>query len=280
MSVQRTHNGSALTRAERRERARAQRLASERAEAARTLRRTRLTLLGGMLSLLVVGIVAVLIASGHGAPARVAPQSSQARALSGRITSLLEGIPQNGNVLGQPGAPVTLQYYADLQCPVCQGFSTTALPSIIARWVRGGELKIEYRSLETATREPEVFSDQQLAALAAGMQGKLWNFVETFYGEQQEEGTGYVTERFLDGIAQQVPGLDLARWSSDRSNPALADRLATDAQSANADGLNGTPAFLIARRGHAARRLEPSSFTAAQPFNDAIEASLHPRESA
>jgi hypothetical protein len=34
--------------------------------------------------------------------------------------------------------------------------------------VRPGKLKIEYRSLETATREPETFHTQQLAALAAG----------------------------------------------------------------------------------------------------------------
>jgi hypothetical protein len=50
--------------------------------------------------------------------------------------------------------------------------------------VRGGELKIEYRSLETATREPEVFKAQQLAALAAGKQDRMWNFIETFYHEQ------------------------------------------------------------------------------------------------
>jgi protein-disulfide isomerase len=174
-------------------------------------------------------------------------------------------------MLGRPAAPITLQYFADLQCPVCRSFTTAALPSIIRKWVRGGQLKIEYRSLQTATREPEVFRTEQVAALAAGKQNKMWNFVETFYHEQQEEGTGYVTENFIQGIAKQVPGLNLSPWISDRNDPALANQISSDAQAANNRGLAGTPAFLIGRSGAATTRLEPSSFTDPAPFNEAIE---------
>jgi protein-disulfide isomerase len=264
------------TRTQRRERARLQRLAQQQAQEARATRRSRPKLLAVVLTIIVTGLAVVLIASPKsGAPRGLAPQGAGARAADARIASLLRGIPQSGDVLGQPTAPVTLQYFGDLQCPVCRSFSTGALPSIVRRWVRGGQLKIEYRSLETATREPEIFSDQQLAALAAGKQGRLWNFVEIFYLEQQEEGTSYVTERFILGIAQQVPGLDLYRWGSDRSDPALSARLAVDAQTANNDGLNGTPAFLVGRSGRTMSKLEPSSFADPGSFNEAIEASMH-----
>ena len=174
-------------------------------------------------------------------------------------------------MLGQPTAPVTLQYFGDLECPVCRAFTLSALPTIIQKWVRGGQLRVEYRSLETATREPEVFNDQQVAALAAGTQGKMWNFVETFYHEQQEEDTGYVTERYLQGIAGQIPGLNLSRWAADRSDAALASQVSSDAQLANNLAFNGTPAFTIGRSGGAASKFEPSSFTAASSFNEAIE---------
>ena len=109
-------------------------------------------------------------------------------------------------MLGNPNAPVTLQYFGDLECPICKDFTLGALPPIIQKWVRTGKVKIEYRSLETATREPEVFKTQQVAALAAGKQNKMWNYLETFYHEQGEEGSGYVTESYLQGLAQQVPG--------------------------------------------------------------------------
>ena len=260
-----------LTRKQRRERARTQRRAVEEAQAAGAARRTRLTMLGIVVAVVAAGIVVVLIASGGSRAKKIAPESTEARTATNQITALLGGIPQNGNVLGRPTAPVTLQYFGDLQCPVCRSFTIGALPSIIQKWVRGGELKVEYRSLETATREPEVFKAQHVAALAAGKQNKMWNFLETFYHEQQEEDTGYVTETYIQGIAKQVFGLNLSRWMSDRNDPALANQLSSDAQAASSQGLNGTPAFLIGRSGGATSRLEPSSFTESSPFNEVIE---------
>jgi protein-disulfide isomerase len=269
------HDQPVLTRAQRRQQARETRHALEQARVERDLRRRRIKWLGSVVVVTVSAVTAVLIATGQSsAPATVAPQGAQARAVTATVTALLAGIPQGGNVLGRPTAPVTLQYFGDLECPVCRSFTTQALPSIIHRWVRGGELKVEYRSLQTATREPEVFASQQIAALAAGRQSRMWNFLETFYAEQGEEDSGYVTESFIQGVATQVPGLDLRHWSAARAEPALGQAVASDAQTAANDRLNGTPAFLIGRRGRTPQRLEPSSFTEPQPFDRAIKASL------
>ena len=161
--------------------------------------------------------------------------------------ALLADIPQSANALGSAAAPVTLQYFGDLQCPFCRDFTLEVLPSIIERWVRAEDLRIEYHALETATREPEVFVAQQVAALAAGKQDRAWHFIETFYREQGEEGSGYVTDRFLEGIASEVPGLNLSQWNRDRSDPQLAGEIAADAREAESAGLNGTPSFLIGR---------------------------------
>jgi protein-disulfide isomerase len=263
-----------MTRKQRRDQGRLQRRALERAEAARMFRRKRLRLLGIISALVACGIVLVLIVSA-GASKKLTPGSAQSRTAVSDVTTLLSGLPQGGNVLGRATAPVTLQYFGDLQCPVCSSFSTQALPLIVAKWVRTGKLRVEYRSLQTATREPEVFAAQQLAALAAGKQGKLWNFVETFYREQGEEGSGYVTEGFLEQVARQVPGLDLTRWASDRGNPALAAQVEIDAQAASASRLGGTPAFLIGISGGEMGRLEPSSFTDSAPFDEAIASLVH-----
>jgi protein-disulfide isomerase len=261
-----------LTRKQRREQARAQRRALEDAEAAAAVRRTRLTRLGIVLAAVAAAIVVVLVTSAGGAGVKkISPESGDARKVSSQVTALLAGIPQDGNALGRQKAPVTLQYFGDLECPVCGSFTLGALPTIIQKWVRTGELRIEYRSLETATREPEVFKAQQLAALAAGKQNKMWNFVETLYHEQQEEDTGYVTENYIQGIARQVPGMNLSRWTSDRNDATLGNHLSSDAQAANSQGLNGTPAFLIGRSGAAMSRLDPSSFTEPASFNEAIE---------
>jgi protein-disulfide isomerase len=265
-----------LTRKERRLEAQARRRELELAETQAAVRRRRLARLGIVGGLVVALVTVILIATGGGGGTRpLAANSSAANQAVATVTSLVGGIPQNGNVLGDPSAPVTLQYYGDLECPVCQQFSTTgALPTLIQKWVRPGKLKIEYVALETATREPEVFGDQQVAALAAGRQDKMWQFVELFYNEQGEENSGYVTEGYLQNLARQVPGLNLQQWAAARTEAALASQVATDAQAARSAGLNGTPAFLIGRSGQSLKTLEYESLTDASTFNAAIERSL------
>jgi protein-disulfide isomerase len=259
-----------LTRKERREQARAQRKALEQAEIASAVRRTRLRQLGIVAAIVVVAIVVILIASGGGGKKSVKAGPTAPPKVASEVSTLIGGIPQSGDTIGSPTAPVTLQYFGDLQCPICRDFTLGALPSIIQTWVRTGKVKIEYLSLETATHEPEVFKTQQVAALAAGKQAKMWNFLELFYRQQGEENSGYVTESFLQGLAQQS-GVNLSKWTSDRNDPALANQVAADAQAASNAGFNGTPSFLIGKSGGKLNRLEYSSLTDPTAFNEAIE---------
>lgn len=264
-----------LTRKQRREQAREQRKALEEEAAASAKRKARLTQLGIVVAVVVAIVVVILIATGGGGSTKkVAPHSAAATQTTAAVNALIGGIPQNGNVLGNPNAPVTLQYFGDLECPICKDFTLGALPTIIQKWVRTGKVKIEYRSLETATREPEVFKTQQVAALAAGKQSKMWNFIETFYHEQGEESSGYVTESYLQGLAQQVPGLNLTTWTNDRNDAALVNQVATDSQAANNAGFTGTPSFLIGKTGGTPQKLEYSSLTDPTAFSEAIEKEL------
>ncbi|MGA8364723.1 MAG: thioredoxin domain-containing protein [Solirubrobacteraceae bacterium] len=263
-----------LTRKQRREQAREQRKALEEEAAAGAKRKARMTQLGIVVAVVVAAVVVILIATGGGGTKKIAPHSAAANQTTASVNKLIAGIPQNGNTLGNPNAPVTLQYFGDLECPICKEFTLGALPPIIQKWVRSGKVKIEYRSLETATREPEVFKTQQVAALAAGKQQKMWNYLETFYHEQGEEDSGYVTESFLQGLAQQVPGLNLTTWTNERSDPALVTQVASDAQAANNAGFTGTPSFLIGKTGEVANKLEYSSLSDPSSFNEAIEKQL------
>jgi protein-disulfide isomerase len=261
-----------LTRKQRREQARAERKAMEEAALASAARRTRLTQLGVVVAVVVVAIVVVLIATGGKSKSGIPASKHEKNATVAEISSLIGGIPQSANALGSPTAPITLQYFGDLECPICREFTLHALPSIIPQWVRTGKLRIEYHSMETATREPEVFKTQQVAAYAAGKQNKAWYFIETFYHEQGEEDSGYVTEKYIQGIASQVPGLNLAEWTSDRNNPEYANEVTTDAQTANNEGFTGTPSFLIGHSGGAMSKLIYSSSPGEPGFvNEAVE---------
>jgi protein-disulfide isomerase len=262
-----------LTRKQRREQAREQRKEAERAAAETETRRRRLIQLGGVVGVVVVIIVVILVATGGGSktPGPVKNGTPQATKLTAQVNSLLGGIPESGNTLGSTSAPVTLVYFGDLQCPFCGEFSRTALTPLIERFVRAGKLRIEFRNLETATREPEVFRTQQTAAMAAGKQNLAWYYIELFYRQQSQENSGYVSEEFLRTLATQVPGLNMTAWLAARSRPEFATQITTDAQAANNAGFTATPSFQIGRTGGALKKLEYESLTDPAPFAKAIE---------
>jgi protein-disulfide isomerase len=264
-----------LTRKQRREQARAQRKALEQAEAAEAVRRKRLRQLGIVSAVVVVVILAIVLATSGGSkttPPKVG--GTQANKSVAEVTSLLAGIPQSGNVLGSPNAPVTLQYFGDLECPICKSFSLGALPPLIKDYVRTGKLKIEYHAMETATRETPTFNTQQIAALAAGKQNKMWPYIELFYSQQGEENSGYVTESYLQGLAQQVPGLNISSWTAARNDPALANMINSDAQTAATNSFSGTPSFLLGKTGGTLQKFEAGTYTEPGPYASAIESLL------
>jgi protein-disulfide isomerase len=260
-----------LTRKQRREQAREQRKEAELAAAAGGTRRTRLIQLGGVLGVVVVIVVIILVATGGSSktPGQVAKNSPAEAKLVSEVSSLVGGIPQSGNAIGSPSAPATLVYFGDLQCPFCGEFSRTALSKLIEHDVRSGKLRIEYRNLETATHEPETFRTQQTAALAAGKQNLMWQYIELFYRQQSQENSGYVTEEFLRTLARQA-GVNMTAWLAARGNPELATQITTDAQAANNAGFTGTPAFQIGRTGGALTKFEYESLTDPSPFEKAI----------
>ena len=235
------------SRTKQKEEARARRLAEERARAERAHRERRLRMIGGVV-LTAVAIVAVLIAVSSGSANKATGLQkgvAQAKTVA-NVSSLLSGIPQSGARLGNPKAPVTMTYYGDLECPICQEFTLNGgFPQLVADQVRTGKVQVVYKAFETATRDPTVFQTQQVAALAAGQQNLFWNFAELFYHEQGQEDSGYVTEPYLQGLAKQVPGLNLVNWESARNQGTLVSQVVSDEQSGRKLGVTGTPTLVF-----------------------------------
>jgi protein-disulfide isomerase len=160
----------------------------------------------------------------------------------GEMKRELRGIPQNGLVLGDPAAKVTLYEYGDLQCPVCKGFSEGIVPEVIDSRVRTNEAKIEFRNFTILGQESITAG---AAALAAGQQGRGWNYIELFYRNQGIEASGYVTDEFLTEIAKAAGVPDIARWNKDHRSEALLSEVQRTSEEARRLGLTGTPSFTV-----------------------------------
>jgi protein-disulfide isomerase len=236
------------SRKEQKEQARQRRVAEEQARAEKARRERRLRTLGGVV-LIAVALVAVAIAiSSSGGKKTIKVDSPQAKRAAAQVSTLIAGIPQSGMTLGNPNAKVTVTEFGDLQCPICQQFAQGAEQQIINNDVKTGKAKLVFRSLETASQSSpisNVFPTQQIAAYAAGKQNKAWNYVLLFYNEQGQEGTGYATEPYFDSLAQQIPGLNFAKWKTDRQDPSLATQLTADTQAAQSKNFTGTPSVVI-----------------------------------
>ena len=237
------------SRTKQKEEARARRLAEEQARTERMRRQQRLRMVGGtILAAVVIVAVLVLINSGGGKKGGI-QTGTKASATQAEVSALLAGIPQSGAVLGNAKAPVTMTYYGDYQCPVCQDFTLHGgFPQLVQNDVRNGKVKVEYKSFCTATcngPNPNVFNTQQVAGLAAGKQNKFWQYTELFYRQQGQEDTNYVTENYLQGLAKQIPSMNLATWQSDRNDATLTSQVNTDQSTARSLGVSGTPTLIF-----------------------------------
>ena len=195
--------------------------------------------------LVAAAAVAVTIAVLTAGPQRMAGNTAA-------LVALLSGIPQHGNTLGQPTAPVTVTEYGDLTCPIGREFARGSEAQLISDVVASGRAKLVYRGFETtsATANAGEYAASQIAARAAGLQDRAWYYILLFYDRQRAETTRYVTDGFMRGIAAAVPGLNLAKWRAARRDAALAAAVIADGRAASAAGVTGTPAiFVSGRRG-------------------------------
>jgi protein-disulfide isomerase len=236
------------SRTKQKEEARARRLAEERERAERMRRQRRWQIIGGTVLGAVV-IVAALILINSGGNKGGLQTGTKANATVNSVNQLLAGIPQNGNTLGKSTAPVTMTYYGDLKCPVCQAFTLNGgFPQLVQNDVRSGKVKVVYDAFCTATcsgPDPNEFPLQQTAALAAGKQQKFWQFTELFYHQQGSEQDAYVTNAFLQGIARQIPGLNLTTWQTDRNDSSLTNEVNSQQNTGKQIGVSGTPTLIF-----------------------------------
>jgi protein-disulfide isomerase len=202
------------------------------------------------LTLLTIAADTILAAFGE------STQAAHQHRIDNNVSTLLSGIPQHGSTLGNPSAPVTMQIYSDLECQDSREWFTYNLPTIIRQLVRPRILKLEYHSFKTNTIWPQTFVNQQTAALAAGAQNKLWNYIDTFYPEQRTEYTHYANQEFLQNIATQVPGLNIPQWHQARQTERRSEQITTEDHTARTTlHLHVTPTFLIGLTGHKLHRL-------------------------
>jgi protein-disulfide isomerase len=152
------------------------------------------------------------------------------------------GIPSTGNVVGFANAPVTVQEFGDLRCPVCREFDSTVIPDVLTKLVRTHKAKILYRHWPILG-DNSVYANR--AAYAAEQQNKLWEYALVVYYNQGDENDSWFTKSFADSVASAI-GLDLSKFNSDFDNTSASTaQVAAVNKAADARSFNGTPSILV-----------------------------------
>jgi protein-disulfide isomerase len=218
-------------------------------------RKRRLAIFGaGLLVVIAVVAVAIAVGSSSGGSGSTTTKTPAAPAMS-----QFAGIPQSGNVLGDPSAKATMMVFADMQCPFCREFETAAFPSIVKRYVKTGKLKVVFQPISILGSDSVVAAK---AVVAAAAQKKMFDYTSAFYANQGKENTGYVTSDFLTKIAKAVPGLNVAKWQNDLNTEAGTSILTAAQTAAQTARVDSTPSFMVAKKGQTLTQFQPNALTA------------------
>jgi protein-disulfide isomerase len=231
--------------------------------------RTRLIGLAGVLTLAAIVVVGLILISGGDDKTDTASPGPGAPTQAEQVQQLYAGIPQNGIHLGKPGAPATLVEIADLQCPFCAQYSTTALPTVVRDYVRTGKVRYELHFRSFLGRDSVRAAG---AAAYAAQQNRMYQFADHFYRNQGPENSGYADSAFIRKIASEVPGLDPEKAVAAANDPLSWPAVRAGEQFARNLGSTGTPDFYVRQDG----RLTPlnAQGTAPEDYARALDAAL------
>jgi len=174
------------------------------------------------------------------------------------------------HVRGNPNAPVTVEEFADFQCPAC-GAYYSELKKMEADF--GDKLRVIYR-------ENPLFPNHQYSIIAAqageaaALQGedKFWAMhdklfeTQTTWAESKDKDAAVAT--FVD-YAKQI-GLNSDQFMRDLNGEAVAARIFQDGKRAHALGVQSTPSFYVNGKEATGESWKPDGLR--KMINDALSA--------
>jgi protein-disulfide isomerase len=168
-------------------------------------------------------------------------QSSAERPAAVTVGAAPVGIPADRLVLGRVDAPVTIDLYEDFQCPACQMWGRTVLPSLVTNELQAGIVKVVFHDMAFLGQES---TDAGRAAYAAAQQGRFWDMWATLYANQGRENSGAFSRDRLMAMADLLD-LDVARFETDMDSPAALASLDASRNEASRVGVTSTPTLIV-----------------------------------
>ncbi|HYJ89736.1 MAG TPA: thioredoxin domain-containing protein [Pyrinomonadaceae bacterium] len=199
--------------------------------------------------LVVIGLVlvgAVILFAWCSNSSKNTPKNTNATA-NAKITPMPE-VSQAGaqppNFLGSPNATVTVEEFADFQCPSC-GQAYPILHEVQSLY--GPRIKFIFRNFPLPMHDKAY--DAAVAAEAAGIQGqdKFWAMHAQLYQNQKTWSADPNYKQTFKSYAEKI-GLNIDQWETDMAGLQVRNRVQADIERGKALNINSTPTVFVNRK--------------------------------
>jgi protein-disulfide isomerase len=170
---------------------------------------------------------------------------------------------QSAHIRGNPDAPVTLEEFADFQCPPCSQFAPFA-EELLREY--DSRLRVVFRNFPLPGHEHA--REAALAAEAAGLQRKFWEMHDTLYREQEAWSKAPNARELFESYAGTI-GIDVDQFKKDMDSNKARERVDSDHALADSLGIKVTPTLFINNRPVDPKDKNPEGVRAA--INAALE---------
>ena len=151
----------------------------------------------------------------------------------------------DGTTIGKTDAALTMEVYGDFQCPICGRHSLDVEPTLVAKYVQDGKLRIVHHEIDLLGRGGDESRIPAIGAVCANDQHKYWEYSHWIYNNQAGENIGGFKRERVVQIAVAA-GLDEAGFSTCLDSPAAADAVKTITDKATTElGINSTPTIYL-----------------------------------
>ncbi|HEY7063538.1 MAG TPA: thioredoxin domain-containing protein [Chloroflexota bacterium] len=194
----------------------------QRAQAARQQARRRWWIAGVVVAAMVV--VGGLIALSQMQPAATAAAVATA-----------------GKVKGDAAAPVTVDEWADFQCPACRALNLGAARQLDDSSVKDGTVKLVWHNFAFLGQE-SVWAAE--AADCADEQGRFWDYHDKLYAAQSGENRGTFSKDNLKRFAADL-GLDQPAFNACVDSDRYAGQVKAETEAGRQQGVRVTPTLFV-----------------------------------
>jgi len=143
------------------------------------------------------------------------------------------------NAVGPANAPVTIEFFSDMQCPQCARYEP------MVKSVRdefGDKVRMVVRHYPLRAHEHAELA--AWAAEAAANQKKFWEMIAALYKTQWMWGRAPAPRVVIMDQAKQL-GLDMDQFQKDMDGSEVRDRVAADEAHAQKVGIKTAPSVVI-----------------------------------